>query len=253
MLRRCQNPADDSYHNYGARGILVCERWGEFEVFLADMGVRPAGMTIDRIDNDGNYEPGNCRWADAWTQCNNTRVNRHVVVGGETLTMAQAADGYGIKNDIVWGRLNRGWSVERALVAVVRPKARNCCIGGVSALAAERGMSAQTLYARLRLGWTRERALSTPVAVRRQGSDRDAAAERKRLSEASAATRAERAERYRVLLASAAERGVLITVDALRGRLKLGWSEERAVSTPVHYYHLAPKPGALVEQMVLGI
>ncbi len=71
---RCTNPANHKFPLYGARGISMCARWREsFEAFLADMGMRPPGLTLDRIDNDGNYEPGNCRWADAKTQSSNRR------------------------------------------------------------------------------------------------------------------------------------------------------------------------------------
>jgi hypothetical protein len=73
MRQRCINPNNAEYDNWGGRGITVCVRWEKFENFLADMGEAPPGLMLDRIDNEGNYEPGNCRWTDKWTQARNRR------------------------------------------------------------------------------------------------------------------------------------------------------------------------------------
>lgn len=117
MLRRCSNERGRDYYRYGGRGIKVCDRWkNSFDLFVADMGERPPGTSLDRIDNDGNYEPENCRWADAFVQGNNCRTNRKLNINGETLGLEQAARKYGISAKRIWARLNKGWSEENAVL-----------------------------------------------------------------------------------------------------------------------------------------
>ena len=107
MLHRCSNSGDDNYHNYGGRGISVCERWSNsFEAFYEEMGPRPSlKHSIDRRNNDGNYEPGNCRWATSKEQCRNTRVNYRVHHNGETKCVSEWAEDYGFKPSVLYTRL----------------------------------------------------------------------------------------------------------------------------------------------------
>jgi hypothetical protein len=85
----------------------VCERWRELPAFFADMGPRPDGMTLERIDSDGNYEPANCKWATHQEQQNNTRTNRFLDVEGERLTIAQLARKQGINYETLYARLKK--------------------------------------------------------------------------------------------------------------------------------------------------
>ena len=115
MKARCCRPTASNYAWYGARGIRVCERWMAFPNFLDDMGEAPAGHTIDRINTNGNYEPGNCRWVLPVEQNRNRRTNRMLTHNGETRCIAEWAEVTCLRARSIWQRLNRGWSVERAL------------------------------------------------------------------------------------------------------------------------------------------
>ena len=118
MINRCGNPKDAAYHNYGGRGITVCERWRNcFEAFLEDMGLKPSSShSIDRINNDGDYEPSNCRWATRDEQQNNTRRNLRITFNGETHTLKQWSKIVGIPYPALLARVQRfGWSYDEAL------------------------------------------------------------------------------------------------------------------------------------------
>lgn len=124
MIARCHNPDNASFGRYGARGIAVCERWKEsFDTFREDMGARPSpAHSIDRIDGDGNYEPGNCRWATPIEQGRNRSVNRLITVGGRTQCVAAWGEERGLDPQLISQRINRlGWDEERA---VLTPKLR---------------------------------------------------------------------------------------------------------------------------------
>lgn len=115
MKTRCGNPNSDSYKRYGGRGITVCQEWELFENFLADMGECSEGMSIDRIDNDKGYFPGNCRWATKLQQANNTRANVKIKHGGRTLTRSEWERSLGLGATTIRGRLRRGLSLADAL------------------------------------------------------------------------------------------------------------------------------------------
>jgi hypothetical protein len=120
MVRRCYDANSASYDRYGANGIGVCDRWREsFENFLADMGERPDGATIDRIDNARGYEPGNCRWATTAEQARNRTDNHTLTFNGRTMVMTDWAAEIGISVFTLSDRLRRGWSVDRALTTPV--------------------------------------------------------------------------------------------------------------------------------------
>ncbi|WP_145207422.1 hypothetical protein [Planctomycetes bacterium TBK1r] len=131
MRERCNNPSHENYPSYGKRGIAVCERWDSFENFLQDMGTRPDGHTIDRIDVNGDYEPGNCSWATNEEQQRNRRDTAWFDLGvlGEIPRIAFKPEGTNPRT--FSGRLERGWTLEEAITG----------IKGISCPIQERAMS----------------------------------------------------------------------------------------------------------------
>ena len=118
MRRRCLDISNQRYKDYGGRGITICERWQSFENFFEDMGVRPEGMTLERIDNDGPYSPDNCRWATPSEQAKNRRSNISLTVHGETLTVEEWSKRANVTARNIYQRLRRGWPAERVIANV---------------------------------------------------------------------------------------------------------------------------------------
>lgn len=116
MMKRCYSSSNPSFCNYGGRGISVCQRWHDFANFYADMGEPPfQGATLERINNDGNYEPENCRWATRADQSANKRNTVLITHNGVTKCLTNWARTIGLDRKTLEGRLKSGWSVERAL------------------------------------------------------------------------------------------------------------------------------------------
>jgi len=176
MLARCCVSTNRAYRLYGGRGITVCDRWlSSFENFYADMGPRPSPKhSIDRIDNDGNYEPGNCRWTTQKVQCNNRSGNRLLTYKGETKTMQQWADIHNIPYNTLLARIvNYGWAIERALETPVSDHVTLLTYNGeslsVDKWAKKLGISRRIIKYRLyEKGWSVSEALSTPVRSARK-------------------------------------------------------------------------------------
>lgn len=122
MWQRCENENYPSYARYGGRGIVVCERWRSFGLFLADMGNKPSPQhTIDRIDNNGPYAPENCHWATKRQQSNNRRDNRLLTYQGKTQTLTEWARERQLLSQTIGIRLQRGATIEQALAPILHP------------------------------------------------------------------------------------------------------------------------------------
>lgn len=116
MIQRCHNPRNPKFMDYGGRGIRVCQRWNKFENFLADMGLKSSpNLEIDRLDNNGNYEPDNCRWATRKEQTRNRRGNVLITHGGLTLTAQEWSELTGIQRQTILYRYHAGWEHSRVV------------------------------------------------------------------------------------------------------------------------------------------
>jgi hypothetical protein len=178
MKTRCNNPNQKQYKNYGGRGITYCERWESFYNFLNDMGERPPNTSLDRIDNDGNYEKGNCRWSPTHVQMRNRSDNVMISYEGKTMCLVDWASLLGVRRQLIKSRLDSGWCVSDALT--IQPGGTRTARPGVveyngriytrASLAKEYGLPPPTLSYRLRSGWSIEDALNTPVGYQRKGT-----------------------------------------------------------------------------------
>lgn len=121
MKNRCYDVTSASYPRYGGRGIKVCDRWKyDFLNFKKDMGLRPPGHSLDRIDVNGNYEPGNCRWATRKEQARNRRRSFHIEYRGERKLFIEWCEQFDVKYPLAYRRLKAGWSVDDALTKPVK-------------------------------------------------------------------------------------------------------------------------------------
>lgn len=185
MHTRCYNPKSKAFADYGGRGIVICDRWrNSFIDFLADMGMRPSPRhSIDRINNDGNYEPLNCRWATKEQQDANRRNNHRLTHDGRTMTITEWASFLGRPFRLIQSRIANGWTVEKALThpQIDNHEPRHTTTRfeydgkshTLTEWAAITGLAREAIRGRLRSGWSIEDALTKPVLyehpLRRRG------------------------------------------------------------------------------------
>lgn len=221
MKARCTGARHTQYKYYGAKGITYDPSWASFEVFLADMGERPDGHTLDRIDSNANYNKENCRWATPKMQARNRTSNRPIAHKGEEKTVAEWAEELGMKYVTLLARLNtNGWDIEKAfneqVAARITDEDNELCRGDIYEWQGESHTLAEwsrrldipigTMYSRLRFGYPLEEVFKKKVNPHKYLTLNG---ETKLLTE------------------WAKEIGV--TPQKIRGRLKSGWSVERAL------------------------
>ena len=180
VLSRCLDPNNTGWHNYGGRGIKVCKRWRiSFANFVSDMGPKPHKRCyIDRIDNDGHYTPGNCRWLTPKQSARNRRTNRLITHNGRSMCIAEWAELLGVSKQLIYERLKRGMSVEETLESPIMDKSKisHCHVAKrfthlgttktVAQWARDLGISYFTVHRRITVyNWPVEKALFTPARV----------------------------------------------------------------------------------------
>lgn len=124
MVQRCTNPNVRCFMSYGGKGVSVCERWMNFWLFVQDVKTRPSKKhTLDRIDTNGNYEPGNVRWATQKEQLRNQSRNVRIAFGGTEKCVSEWAEETGLSKEVIFSRLRKlGWSVEKTLTTPARKR-----------------------------------------------------------------------------------------------------------------------------------
>lgn len=141
MRDRCMNPNFRQWDAYGGRGISICERWNDFHAFVADMGPRPPGYSLDRIDNDGDYTPENCRWADRKTQQRNQRRAVYVDIEGFRYRAIELAELAGVKTDTIVKRAKRGLSYEQVVSPDPMPDISGFALGAQASAQQKRSIT----------------------------------------------------------------------------------------------------------------
>lgn len=181
MKVRCKNPKTHGYHNYGGRGIKVCEEWNNsFIKFLCDMGERPTGMSLDRINSEKGYYKDNCRWASDKQQLRNTRVNKMLTLNGDTKCLAAWAEEFKIAEGTIARRLKGGWSEEDAVkkpvgTRLIAANQRKFTYKGkttnIKQWCEDLNLPYGTIHARInRYNWSFEKAIKTPCNTKSQSS-----------------------------------------------------------------------------------
>lgn len=168
MKNRCFNKKVIAFPRYGGRGITVCDHWMKYEHFVEDMGEAPDGMAIDRINNDGNYEPGNCRWTTMLVQARNSSKNTLITAFGETHCASEWAEKFGLNGSTILHRIRRlNWSPEKAMSKVKTPKMLT--FGDqtltVSDWSLKTGICKNTILKRIFLGWSDKDAVTIPPKI----------------------------------------------------------------------------------------